>query len=120
MTQTAGPRELSPAAVHDMMRERSCVLVDVREPQEFAAERIRGALQFPLSSFDPAALPSPDGCQIVFHCGTGKRSAMAVARCLEQNIRHVTHMTGGLQAWKAAGLPTIAQAPASGGIVGNG
>jgi rhodanese-related sulfurtransferase len=31
---------------------------------------------------------------------------MAVAQCLKRGIAHMTHMTGGIQAWKAAGLPT--------------
>ena len=117
MPQSTRPRDLSPAAVRDMMQERSCVLIDVREPAEAAAERIRGALLFPLSTFDPAALPAPDTCRIVFHCGTGKRSAMAIAQCLAHGIEHTAHMAGGLQAWKAAGLPTIAagDAGATGG-----
>ena len=100
-------QNLSPEAVRDLMRDRACVLVDVREPPEFAAERIAGALAFPLSSFDPAALPPAEVCRIVFHCGTGKRSAAAVARCLERCIQHTAHMAGGIQAWKAAGLPTV-------------
>jgi rhodanese-related sulfurtransferase len=97
-----------------MMRERSIVLIDVREPQEYVAERIHGALLFPLSTFDLKALPSPASCEIVFHCGTGKRSAMAVAKCLELGITHTAHMAGGIQAWKAAGLATITLDPASG------
>ena len=107
MTDAKALQELSAATVQNRLRDRSILLVDVREPQEYAAERIAGAVLFPLSSFDPAALPSPENCEIVFHCGTGKRSAMAVARCLEQGITHTAHLTGGIQAWKAAGLPTI-------------
>ena len=107
MTDTNALRELSPAEIQDRLRDRSILLVDVREPNEYAAERIPGAVLFPLSSFDPAALPPPATCDIVFQCGTGKRSAMAVARCLEQGITHTAHLTGGIQAWKAAGLKTI-------------
>jgi len=107
MTTAGAPDELPPAVVDGRMRQRAIVLVDVREPPEYAAEHIRGALLFPLSSFDPAALPGPEGCDLVFHCGSGKRSAAAVARCLEAGIAHRAHMTGGLQAWKLAGLPTI-------------
>ena len=114
MTASARLRELAPPAVHKMMRERSIVLIDVREPQEYVAERIHGALLFPLSTFDLKALPSPASCEIVFHCGTGKRSAMAVAKCLELGITHTAHMAGGIQAWKAAGLATITLDPASG------
>lgn len=104
---TATLIELSPAEVAEQIGARKIVLVDVREPQEYLAERIEGALLFPLSSFDPKALPAPDGCDIVFQCAGGRRSATAVAKCLEQGIGHTSHMTGGLSAWKAAGLKTI-------------
>lgn len=107
MTASQTLVELSAGEVRAKLQDRSILLVDVREPQEFAAERIEGALLYPLSSFDPAALPSPEAARIVFQCGSGKRSAMAVARCLEQGIGHATHMAGGIQSWKAAGLPTI-------------
>ncbi len=107
MTEPTSLRDVPPAAVQQAMQERTIVLIDVREPHEFVAERIAGALLFPLSSFDPGALPSPDGATIVFHCWSGKRSALAVARCLEQGVGHFAHMAGGIQAWKAADLPTI-------------
>lgn len=87
-------------------------LVDVREPTEFAAERIHGALLFPLSTFDPHALPK--NVEIIFQCGTGKRSAMAVSRAQAAGLAHTAHLEGGLQAWKAAGLPTITLDPATG------
>jgi rhodanese-related sulfurtransferase len=105
--------ELSPVAVETAMREQSIVLIDVREPREYAVERIDGAQLFPLSTFDPATLPSPEGRKVVFHCGSGKRSAVAVAKCLERGIDHSAHMAGGIQAWKTAGLPTITPGPAS-------
>ena len=99
--------ELTAHAVDELLRSRKAVLVDVREPNEYASGRIPGALLFPLSSFDPKALPSPDACDIIFHCAGGKRSATAVARCLEAGVKHTTHMTGGIQAWHTAGLPVI-------------
>ncbi len=107
MTSSGRPQNMSPAAVHKRMREGSIVLIDVREPREYATERIDGALLFPLSVFDPKALPSPDGREIVFQCGSGKRSAMAVGRCLDKGVIHRAHMAGGILAWKAAGLPTV-------------
>jgi rhodanese-related sulfurtransferase len=118
MAVSAGLTEISPTDVRKAMRDQSIVLVDVREPQEYAAERIQGALVFPLSTFDPGALPSPQGCKVVFHCGSGKRSAMAVGKCLERGIAHTLHMAGGIQAWKAAGFPAIAAAPAGGHVGG--
>jgi len=107
MTGSAGLTELSPAAVQKAMREQAIVLIDVREPQEYTAEHIPGALLVPLSTFDPGALPVPEGCQVVFHCKSGKRSAMAVEKCLERGVAHTTHMAGGILAWKQACLPTV-------------
>ncbi len=109
-------KDLTPVEVAQRLEDRSIILVDVREPQEYAAERIHGALLFPLSTFDPTALPAPTARHIVFHCGSGKRSATAVARCIEAGLAHHSHMAGGIQAWKSAHLPTIALDPASGTV----
>jgi rhodanese-related sulfurtransferase len=100
-------RDLSPAEIRQRLADRSIMLIDVREPDEHRAEHIHGALLYPLSTFDPGALPLPGTAEIVFHCGSGKRSAMAVGRCLEQGLAHTAHMAGGIQAWKAAGLPVV-------------
>jgi rhodanese-related sulfurtransferase len=95
--------ELDPADVSARMARGEIVLVDVREPNETAAEAIPGAVLMPLSRFDPTALPQGN---VVLTCLGGKRSAMAVARCHEAGLAVDTHMRGGLVAWKAAGLPT--------------
>lgn len=110
-------KELSPAEIHHLLTDHAILLVDVREPQEFAAARIHGALLFPLSSFDPLALPKRDNVRIVFHCGSGKRSAMAIARCEQAGLKHHEHMAGGIQAWMAQRLPTVTLDPTSGGVV---
>jgi rhodanese-related sulfurtransferase len=95
--------ELDPAEVNARLERGEAVLVDVREPNETAAERIPGAHLMPLSQFDPAALPQGD---VVLTCLGGKRSAMAVAKCRAAGVPVKTHMRGGLTGWKAAGLPT--------------
>ncbi|MDR3408379.1 MAG: rhodanese-like domain-containing protein [Methylovirgula sp.] len=114
MTARNRLQNLTPHAVRDVMGERRVLLVDVREPNEYAAARIPGAVLFPLSTFDPAALPSPEVCEVIFHCKAGGRSAKAVEMCLAKGIAHTKHLAGGFEAWKAAGLPTI---PASGSFV---
>ena len=103
MSSHAEPIELDPAEVSARMAQGKITLVDVREPNETAAERIPGALLMPLSRFDPAALPKGE---VVLTCLGGKRSALALARCREAGVPVNTHMRGGLTAWKAAGLPT--------------
>lgn len=117
MSSTANLVQCAPPDVRAMSANREIVLIDVREPQEYAVERIPGALLMPLSTFDPAALPDPGGRRIVFHCGSGKRSATAVDLCLRAGIAHDTHMAGGLMAWKMHGLPTLRLDPATGQFV---
>lgn len=100
-------KELTPQQVKAALDARQIMLIDVREPEEFAAEKIAGALNVPLSTFNPAALPDADGKTIVLQCAGGKRSAMAVDKCRNANQAVETHLAGGLAAWKAAGLPTV-------------
>jgi rhodanese-related sulfurtransferase len=99
-----GPIELDPAEVSARLDRGEIILVDVREPNEIAVERIAGAVALPLSRFDPAALPEGE---VVLTCAAGKRSAMALAKCRQAGVPVNAHLRGGLTAWKAAGLPTI-------------
>ena len=100
-------KDLTPQQVKAALDAREILLIDVREPEEFAAEKIEGALNVPLSTFSPAALPAAPGRTVVLQCAGGKRSAMAVDRCRKASQAIDTHLAGGLAAWKAAGLPTV-------------
>jgi rhodanese-related sulfurtransferase len=82
------------------------LLVDVREPNETALERFPDAVLVPLSSFDPAAIPTPGGREVVFACRSGRRSVTASQAAQTQGFAYGSHLAGGILAWKAAGLPT--------------
>lgn len=108
---------LIPAEVAELLAGNKIVLIDVREPQEYLAERIPGALLFPLSTFDPASLPEASAERpLVFHCAAGGRSGRAAQACLAAGLPHSRHLAGGLGAWKAAKLPYLKLDPASGQI----
>ena len=100
-------KDLTPQQVKAALDAGEILLIDVREPDEFAAERIAGSRNLPLSKFSPSALPKADGKTVVLQCAGGKRSAMAVDQCRKAGEAIETHLAGGLAAWKAAGLPTI-------------
>ena len=100
-------KDLSPHQVKAALDAHKILLIDVREPDEFAAEKIAGAVNVPLSTFDPATLPDAGSKTIVLQCAGGKRSAMAVDQCRKAGRAVETHLAGGLMAWKAAGLPTV-------------
>ena len=70
-------KDLSPAEVARGLTEGKIMLVDVREPNEVAAAAYPDAILMPMSQYDPSALPDPGGKQVVFACGSGKRSMMA-------------------------------------------
>src|ERR1700740_292051 len=102
----AGPRvrDLRPAEVSRGLTEGRMVLVDVREPNETAVERFPGAVLVPLSAFDPAAVPAPNGREVVFACRSGRRSVTASLAAQEQGFAYGCHLAGGILAWKGAGL----------------
>ncbi|MBY0531436.1 MAG: rhodanese-like domain-containing protein [Xanthobacteraceae bacterium] len=105
---------MSDPAVEDLTVEQvktglddgSILLVDVREPNELAAERIPGAIDFPLSTFDPSALPDPEGRRVVFTCRSGRRSITASKAAQAAGLPYDAHLAGGILAWKEAGFDT--------------
>ena len=100
--------------VHDLkaedvargITEGRVLLVDVREPNEIAAEAYPDAVVVPLSSFDPKLIPDPAGKQVVFACRSGRRSVTASLAAQEAGLPYESHLEGGIIAWKEAGLPT--------------
>jgi rhodanese-related sulfurtransferase len=106
--QSGDPRveNLTPDEVARGLSEGRMLLVDVREPNEVTAERYPDAAVVPLSTFDPAAIPDPQGRQVVFACRSGRRSVTASLAAQEQGYPYAAHLAGGILAWKAAGLPT--------------
>lgn len=103
--------------VNEALKRGDIILIDVREPAEYAAECIHGAMLFPLSTFDPKALPDAIGKALVFQCGSGKRSETAYDKAVKAGVAIRSHVAGGIGAWKAAGLPTMAVDPATGAVV---
>lgn len=86
--------------------DSGALLVDVREPDEHARERIQGARLVPLARF-PAALERQDGAPVIFHCRSGSRTAAAVEQLAAASGGDGYLLGGGITAWKAAGLPVL-------------
>ncbi|MCE7972788.1 MAG: DUF2892 domain-containing protein [Leptolyngbya sp. PLA1] len=110
---SAEPRE-----VRGWLERGEAVLVDVRESDEHAHERIGGARLLPLSRFDPeqACAWLKPGQRLVLHCKGGKRSADACRLSLGLMDRGVAvvSMSGGIEAWKRDALPVEGVAGARG------
>ncbi len=99
-------QDLTPQEVATGIAEGRYLLVDVREPNEVAAEAYPDAVVVPLSTFDPAQIPDPQGKTVVFACRSGKRSVTASLSAQAAGKSYNSHLAGGMLAWKAAGRPS--------------
>ncbi|RDI56753.1 rhodanese-like domain-containing protein [Microvirga subterranea] len=90
--------------------EQGAVLVDIREPDEHVREKIPGARLMPLSKLDEADLALHDGTPVIFHCRSGARTKGNAARLAGKasSACDAYIVEGGLEAWKKAGLPVVA------------
>lgn len=85
------------------------VLVDVREPEEYASENIPDATLVPLAGVCKSALPAASGKKLVIHCKAGKRGGTACEKLLAEDPNlEVYNLEGGISAWAQAGLPVKA------------
>jgi rhodanese-related sulfurtransferase len=81
--------------------------IDVREDNEFAAGRARGARHIGRGVLErdiETLIPDPDA-DIVLYCGGGFRSALAALNLQQMGYRRVVSMDGGIRAWREAGYP---------------
>ena len=76
------------------------ILLDVREPQEYAIARLEGIL-IPLRELPQRLAELPQGREIVVYCHHGVRSRAATRFLLESGFERVRNLTGGIDAWAA-------------------
>lgn len=86
-------------------------VVDVREPDEYAAVRASIGMNLPLSALSrgelgPLAQMPPDE-PVYLLCRSGQRSMKACMLLKSRGFRQVINVTGGMLAWQAAGLPIV-------------
>jgi len=108
-SQGARVETITAAQLAAMMAAGEVVLVDVRTPAEFAEVRLKGALNAPLSTFDPASIPMEEGRETILMCRSSRRSGQAAEMLSQYTGGLVRHLEGGIIAWEAAGLETLAE-----------
>lgn len=97
---------LLPAAAKQQMDAMDVFVLDVREPNEFQAERIQGAVNIPIRDLPKRVGELPKGKPIIIYCGSGHRGAMALVFLRGQGYNAV-NINGGIKGWKDAGLPVV-------------
>ena len=97
---------ISPHEAHARLNNggEHAVLLDVRQPVEYGSGVAPGALQIPLTQLGKRLNEVPRGRQVLCICASGHRSPLA-ARRLSRAGFEVLDVSGGMLAWRAAGLP---------------
>ena len=98
---------LSAAEVSARIKAGKAVLVDIREPDEIAQERIAGSVVKSLSAFDAADIDHRPDQDVIYMCRSGARTGMNCIRLAAQVPGEAFVLEGGRNAWKAQGLPTV-------------
>ncbi|WP_230533341.1 rhodanese family protein [Microvirga roseola] len=90
--------------------DKGAILVDIREADEHAREKIPGTRLMPVSKLDEAEIALHEGRPVLFHCRSGART-QAHAQRLARKVNNGCEafiVECGIEAWKKAGLPVAA------------
>ena len=108
--RAANAPKISPADAAQRVKEGKAVLVDVREPAEWASGVAAPAVLLPKSDFDgdqkqwKEFLAKNRGKQVITYCRSGGRADAVAAALKKQGVDAAS--LGGLRDWTKAGLPT--------------
>ena len=98
--------QLTPQQVWQRLEaDESVLLVDVRTPGEYQREHIPGSRLLPLSVLSRRSDELPRERPIVCVCRSGARSQSACEQLTEMGFSDLANLSGGMIAWKRAGLP---------------
>lgn len=97
---------ISPTEAVQLMNREKAVVIDVCEPAEFAAGHVVGSRSIPLAGLEAASnLPSNKKLPLIVVCASGVRSQRAAATLRAKGFENVQSLSGGMRAWREAGLP---------------
>jgi rhodanese-related sulfurtransferase len=100
-------KEIGTVFVTNLINRQNAVLLDVREPAEFAGGKLPNALHIPLSQLKDrtAELAKLSSRPVVVYCSLGRRARGAASVLADAGFANIYMLAGGVKAWKDAGLP---------------
>ncbi|MGO4393833.1 rhodanese-like domain-containing protein [Variovorax sp. M-6] len=107
MVRGANAGSLSAQGAVQLINRERAVVVDVREPEEFAAGHVTGAKNVPLNQLEqklPTAVKNKS-LPLLLVCASGSRAQRAVATAKKLGYEQAQAVAGGLKSWKDANLP---------------
>ncbi|MBI2070942.1 MAG: rhodanese-like domain-containing protein [Elusimicrobia bacterium] len=105
MKITLAVASVSVGAVREALGGPDTQVIDVRESPEYAYEFIEGTANVPSSLLNQAIGTLPKNKQVFVLCQAGISSVDAARTLKEAGFERVSHVEGGLEAWKRAGFP---------------
>lgn len=99
---------LSPREAKQRLDAGELSVVDVREQWEYARDHIPNARLTPLGQIIARPKDAISSGDVLFVCEVGQRSAVAAEMAAALGLDNVHNLEGGMQAWRAAGLPVEA------------
>jgi rhodanese-related sulfurtransferase len=92
-----------------MINQGKTVILDVRDPAEFATGHVKDAKNIPLKELQKRVgeLEKFKSKSVIVVCSSGVQSSKATAQLKRAGFNDVYSLSGGLAAWRAQGLPTI-------------
>ena len=102
-------KRASTLEVTQLMNRGKTLVLDVRDPAEFAKGHLRDAKNIPLADLQAriGELDKAKGKSVVVVCQTGARADKAIKVLQGAGFDDVVGLDGGLSAWQAANLPTV-------------
>ena len=100
-------KAISPAGAVALLNDERTIVVDVREPHEFAKGHIENARNISLGSLDEKIyeLEPYKNSPIIIACQQGTRSKEACKKLVKQGFTQVYELSGGILSWEDQKLP---------------
>ncbi len=94
-----GVRQISTTDLKKELKDKTKQLIDVRTPQEFTANHIRGFKNIPLNQISRKANELSNEKEVVLICQSGMRSNKGSKILKKLGFKQVTNVRGGMRAW---------------------
>jgi rhodanese-related sulfurtransferase/glyoxylase-like metal-dependent hydrolase (beta-lactamase superfamily II) len=102
-------RVSAPMLAEELASADPPLVLDVRNPREWATNHIHGSVNVPLNRLQNRITEIPRDDRIAVHCAGGYRSSIAASILHQYGITNLIEMAGGFAAWEAAKLPVVSE-----------
>lgn len=98
--------QITDEELKEMAKDNSVVIVDIREPMEFAREKIPHSRNVPVAELTKADFSNEKDKKVIFTCRMGNRTRNAESALHSLGLNEIYCLTGGIEQWKRCGLKT--------------